>query len=263
MMANEQTIIDILSLFRGVGLSKVPDNDDAHQWVRVLSDVPEALLHMAAEHYLRTPVESKGRMQGVSFCPTAPVLRSIAFALESTHRHEIRKTRRGCARCGELLDDQQTIVEHGRGYRTIVQHCHPTDAEGMVQWDEPPYRIGTRQVLCDCEKGKWIAHQHSTMDASTLPKHIAADWKPTLTIEQALKHFQRRDARLFITGSEYRLHAHDRRAGSPWFTRPSPEEEWGDNDRAADTRATAYAVIRGEIDPRQVISERLAQMGRR
>ena len=64
MMANEQTIIDILSLFRGVGLSKVPDNDDAHQWVRVLSDVPEALLHMAAEHYLRTPVESKGQYAG-------------------------------------------------------------------------------------------------------------------------------------------------------------------------------------------------------
>ena len=262
MMANEQTIIDILSLFRGVGLSKVPDNEDAHQWVRVVSDVPEALLHMAAEHYLRTPVESKGRMKGVSFCPTAPELRSIAFALESTHRHEIKQTRRGCARCGEMLTEAQEITEHGTGHRTLVKHVYPTDADGFTLWDSDPITIDQFQVLCDCEKGRWTEHQQTTMDRSTLPKHIQGTWQPTLTIEKALKLLVRSNTRIFITGTDdYRLHAHDRRAGSPWFTRPSPEEEWGDNERAADTRATAYAVIRGEIDPRQVISERLAQMG--
>jgi len=262
MMCTQDTVLDVLGLFRGVGLSKVPDNEDAHQWLRVLNDVPAVLFEMAAEHYLKTPIEVKGHLRGVRYCPTAAELRSIAFALESTQRHEVKKSRRGCARCGELIGDDGAITHHGNGYRTITQHCHPVDDDGLVQWHEPPYRIASRQVLCNCELGRYIAHQHATLDTSTLPKHIAGQWRPTLTVEQAFEVFQRDDAKLYATGTKHRAHDHDTRPGSPWFAKPSPEEEWGKGEKASNARAVAYQVIRGEIDPRQVIKQKLAKMGR-
>jgi hypothetical protein len=70
MMCTQDTVLDVLGLFRGVGLSKVPDNEDAHQWLRVLNDVPAVLFEMAAEHYLKTPIEVKGHLRGVRYCPT-------------------------------------------------------------------------------------------------------------------------------------------------------------------------------------------------
>jgi hypothetical protein len=249
MMVNEDTIIEVLQLFRGVGLKGTPPEEDARHWVRVLADVPAVLLHMAAEHYLRTPEDDKGKLKGRRFCPSAAELRNIAFNLESTHRAEVKQTRRGCLRCGELVDKDGSITEHGTGFRTLVQHCHP-EVNGAVDWNAAPYRIGQRRVLCDCEKGQWIAHQHQTMDRATLPHHIAKEWQPTLTVDQAWDAFQRHDARVYVTGSDHRLHHHDRRPGSPWFTRPSPEETDGDNQRAADVRALCYRVIKGEVDPR-------------
>jgi hypothetical protein len=223
--------------------------------------VPAVLFEMAAEHYLKTPIEVKGHLRGVRYCPTAAELRSIAFALESTQRHEVKKSRRGCARCGELIGDDGAITHHGNGYRTITQHCFDV-VDGILQTDKPPYRIASRQVLCNCDLGRYIEHQHATIDTSTLPKHIAGQWKPTLTIEQAFEVFQRDDAKLYATGTRHRAHDHDTRPGSPWFAKPSPEEEWGNGEKASDARATAYAVIRGEIDPRQVIKQKLAKMGR-
>lgn len=250
MMVTEDTICDVLGFFRGCGLKSTPSDDDARHWVRVLSDVPAVLLHMAAEHYVRTPAADKdNRLRGVRFCPSAAELRSIAFGLESTQRQQVTETRRGCFRCGELVAEDGSITEHGSGYRTLIQHCHPS-AGGVVDWNGHPYRIGMRRCLCDCEKGKWIAHQHSLVDKDTLPPHVQKTWAPTLTCDQAFDAFSRADARVYITGSDLRLHRHDVRPGSPWFTRPSPEETDGDTERAGDVRRLCYQVIKGEIDPR-------------
>jgi len=246
MMTTLDDIEMVLRFFKGAGLKSVPPEDEAHHWLRVLSDVPGELLQMAADWYVRTPTPDKdNRLRGQRFAPSASELRVIAFDLEAEQRHQVAVSRRGCARCGEVLDEEGKIADHGTGYRTLIQHCYPR-VEGMVRYDLPPYRIGSRKVLCDCSKGDWIARQQGTVDRTKMP-HVE-DWQPTLTIKQALQRFERRDGVLYITGSTQRAHDHDVRSGSPFFSRPSPEELLGFTEQAAGQRANCYKVIRGQLD---------------
>lgn len=257
-MVTEDDVIDAFYFMRGANLKGVPTEEEAVYWVRVLRDVDSELFQAAVDHYLRTPRQDKsGNMQGAYWCPSSCELRRIAFELEGNTRHKIRETKRGCARCGELLNEEGAIVEHGSGYRIVIQHCHPVDEDGIVRWELPPRRVGQRRVLCDCNKGRLISIQQRSVEKA--PQH-ASGWSPTLTLEEAEQRFQRADARLYITGSDSRKHHHDLRSVSPFYTRPSPEELCMENP--AKVRSIAYGVVRGEINPSQHIKRRLIQMAR-
>ena len=244
---DDSDIIEVFNFWRSIGLKSVPANVDAPGWVRVLSELGEGLLSYAADEMVRQSVKDRdGNWRGRRFAPTAPELRTFALDLEGSSRNtEVRQTKRGCMRCGELLDEEGGILEHGSGFRILIQHCHPTMG-GLVLWDEKPYRIsGPRIILCDCNKGRLIAAQQSSASVDT-NDHV---WTPTPTMEQALKAFGRPDARLFITGSDPRLVTDDRRKGSPFSCRPRPEEELGKTAQAQQDRQLAYDVIRGKGDP--------------
>ena len=143
-------VLRCFDFFRSCGLKSVPEDADAAQWHRVLSDVSDELLVIAAEHWVRTPIESKsGKLTGRKWAPAAGELRALCFELETEARKEVTRTRRGCAACGERLADDGSVFTHGTGFRTITQHCHPVDDEGIVLWSEAPYRIASRSVLCD------------------------------------------------------------------------------------------------------------------
>ena len=159
-------ILDCFRYFSGVGLKSIPHSEDADTWLRVLSDVPAVLLHLAADEWIRRPVKDKGGvLRGQRWSPTAGELRSVAFGLEATQRVETTQRKRGCASCGEVIDENGGIVETGTGHRTISQHCYPAaPTGGGTDWSATPYRIASRQVLCDCELGKWINHVHTTAD---------------------------------------------------------------------------------------------------
>jgi len=137
-------ILDCFRYFAGVGLKSVPHTEDADVWLRVLSDVPASLLHLAADEWIRTPVKDKGgTLRGQKWAPTAGELRNLAFALEADHRVQVTNKKRGCASCGEVLDEHGAIAEHGSGYRTISQHCYPA-VDGAVDWQAEPYRVASR-----------------------------------------------------------------------------------------------------------------------
>lgn len=241
-------VLRCFDFWRSCGLKSIPDDVDAAQWHRVLSDVSDELMVIAAEHWVRTPIEGKGgKLIGRKWAPAAGELRALCFELETEARSEVTRTRRGCAACGERLNDDGSIANHGTGFRTITQHCHPVDDEGIVLWSAAPYRIASRSVLCDCDAGAWIAHKQATADAGTVAPHLGGTWRPILTWQQALERFQRADARLYITGSDYRLNTDDRRQGSPWYAKPSPEEQEGCTEQAAADRRLAYGVIRGTV----------------
>lgn len=236
-------VLETFRFFKGAGLKSVPHDEDAGAWLRVLADVPAALLHLAAEYYLRTPVEQNGVLKGRKWCPSSAELRQIAFSLEADNRVAITQTQRGCASCGEVLSEEGSILEAGTGHRTIAQHCYPTE-QGAVQWQAEPYRVAHRLVLCDCQLGKWIAHQHATADKEKMPGH----WAPTLTLEQALQVFVREDAALYVSGSTdpaLRYRAEDARLRSPFFCRAAPEELHGPTEYARALRAAAYDYLRG------------------
>ena len=236
-------ILDTFRFFRGAGLKSVPLEEDVGSWLRVLSDVPAALLHLAADYYLRTPTEQNGVLKGRKWCPSSAELRQIAFSLEADNRVAITQAQRGCASCGEVLSDEGSILEPGTGHRTISQHCYPTE-QGAVQWQAEPYRIAHRMVLCDCQLGKWIAHQHATADRDKMPAH----WAPTVTLEQALQVFKREDAVLYVSGStdpSQRYRAEDSRLRSPFFCRAAPEELHGETLYARALRSAAYDFLRG------------------
>ena len=241
-------VLRCFDMMRSCGLKSVPEDADAAQWHRVLSDVSDDLMMIATEHYIRTPVEGKGgALRGQRWCPTAGELRAVCFELETQARSEVTRTRRGCSACGERLGDDGSIANHGTGFRTITQHCHPVDDEGMVLWSSAPYRIASRSVLCDCDAGAWVAHKQAAADAGTVAPHLGGTWQPILTWQQALERYQRADARLYITGTEHRLVCDDRRPGSPWHSKPSPEEEEGNTEQASSDRQLAYSVIRGTV----------------
>ena len=243
-MSGMSDILDCFRYFAGVGLKSVPHSEDADVWLRVLSDVPANLLHLAADEWIRTPVKDKsGTLRGQKWAPTAGELRNLAFALEADHRVQTTAKKRGCASCGEVMDENSSIVEHGTGYRTVSQHCFPA-VDGSVNWHAEPYRIASRLVLCDCELGRWIAHGHQTVDRDRMPK----DWSPTITCEQALQVFQRHDARLYLSGStqpHHRFRPEDARTSSPFFCRAAPEELHGDNEHGRALRRAAYDYLRG------------------
>lgn len=245
-MTTTTDIIDCFGYFSGVGLKSVPHAEDADHWLRVLSDVPAGLLHLAADHWIRTPVEDKGgNLRGQKWAPSAGELRSIAFSLEADHRIQTTIKQRGCASCGEVINDQGGIDAPGTGFRTVSQHCYPADDEGSIDWGAEPYRVGSRKVLCDCHLGRWIAHQQSTVEGT--PSHLK-DWKPTLTAERALAVFRRHDARIYLSGStdpHLRYRPEDARTGSPFFSRSSPEELHGDTEYARALRHAAYEFLRG------------------
>ena len=239
----EADVVDVFVFFKGAGLKSVPHVEEAHHWVRVLADVPAALLHMASEWYLKVPQEHNGVMKGNKWCPSAAEIRTIAFNLEGDARVSITKTQRGCASCGEVIDEEGAIIEHGTGHRTISQHCYPKE-DGLIQWQAAPYRVAHRLVLCDCSLGRWIAHQHQTADKDRLPK----SWQPTLTLKQALQKFVRDDALLFVSGSAdaaQRYRAEDARPQSPFFNCAAPEELHGPTEYAMALRSAAYDFIRG------------------
>ena len=243
-MTSLSDVLDCFSYFSGVGLKSVPHSEDADVWLRVLSDVPASLLHLAADEWIRTPVKDKGgTLRGQRWSPTAGELRNLAFSLEADHRVQATSKKRGCASCGEVIDEHGAIVEHGTGYRTVSQHCFPS-VDGSVDWYAEPYRIASRLVLCDCELGRWIAHGHETCDRDRMPK----DWAPTVTCEQALQIFQRHDARLYLSGStqpRHRFRPEDARTSSPFFCRAAPEELHGDTEYGRALRKAAYDYLRG------------------
>jgi hypothetical protein len=177
----------------------------------------------------------------------------------------VQDVQRGCARCGETLREDGSVDSHGTGFRTIIQHSHPTDGDGAVRWDLPPYRIASRSVLCDCTKGRLIKAKQSGSDSGT-----------TLTVEDAQRIFQRADSRLYITGTDWRYHPHDRKPGGPFYSRPSPEEQphylpsaqphgdpVPDIAGAAEVRASVYRILRGEVDPAQHVRRIVGQIGAR
>lgn len=265
-MVTEDDILDAFEYLRSVGLKKVPPYTDAPGWLRVLRDVEADDFKAAVDYYLRTPQEdSKGRMRGATWCPTAPELRRIAFDQQETKRHIVQDVQRGCARCGETLREDGTVDSHGTGFRTITQHSHPVEDDGTVRWDWPPYRIASRSVLCDCTKGRLIKAKQSGGDSGS-----------TLTVDEALQRFQRADSRLYVTGTDYRYHRHDRHPRSPFYSRPSPEEQplytpastphgapVPDIAGAAEIRASVYRVARGEVDPAQHVRQIVGQIGAR
>ena len=239
-------ILDCFRYFSGVGLKSIPHAEDADTWLRVLSDVPAVLLHLAADEWIRRPVKDKGGvLRGQRWSPTAGELRSVAFGLEATQRVETTQRKRGCASCGEVIDEHGGIAEPGTGHRTISQHCYPAAATGGgTDWSATPYRIASRQVLCDCELGKWMTHVHTTADRDKLPK----GWQPTITAERALHLFRRDDAALYLSGTDnpsYRLRPEDARPSSPFYCRASPEELHGNAEHGQALRRAAYDFLRG------------------
>ena len=247
-------ILDCFRYFAGVGLKSVPSGEDADVWLRVLSDVPASLLHLAADEWIRTPVTDKGgTLRGQRWSPTAGELRSLAFSLEADHRVQVTKRKRGCASCGEIVGENMEIVEHGTGYRTISQHCYPKGNAELVDWHAEPYRVASRLVLCDCDLGSWIEHNHQTADRDRLPK----SWTPTITCREAVGVFARHDARLYLSGSmnpRQRFRPEDARTSSPFFCRASPEELHGDNEYSRALRKAAYDYLRGTA-PAPVIAD--------
>ena len=96
-MTSLSDVLDCFSYFSGVGLKSVPHSEDADVWLRVLSDVPASLLHLAADEWIRTPVKDKGgTLRGQRWSPTAgePGAQPCLFARSRSPRSgDIEETR--------------------------------------------------------------------------------------------------------------------------------------------------------------------------
>lgn len=246
-MASEDDIRDVFLYLRSARVHKAPhpgDIDVVRAYADALRNVRSDVVLQAGRSWVQDP--DSGR-----YWPTAADLLHLAMAIEAQERHEVRDIVRGCACCGEIINEEGRVIEHGSGFRHFIQHCHPLNDEGDVDFDAEPYRIGSRLVLCDCTKGKQIAAAHELEMNREMPKgqisSRPANWRPTLTLEKAWKVFHRADARIYVTGSHARLIAEDRRPESPFFTRPSPEETMKDWTEARRQRMSMYEAMRGNV----------------
>jgi hypothetical protein len=246
-MASEDDIKEVIEYLRAARVHKCPHPDDRGvqmAYADCLRAMRSDVVLQAARAWIADP--ESGR-----FFPTAADLLSLCMTIEADERHTVRHITRGCAGCGELLAADGSVSEHGTGFRHFVQHCHPMGDDGRVDWHAVPYRIGHRLVICDCEKGRQIAAQQQIELQREIPKGQVpsrpANWRPTLTLSEAWKAFNRHDARNYVSGSSARLVSEDSRPGSPWYTRPSPEEEHGPTPEQTRIRRAVYQAMRGNV----------------
>lgn len=237
-MASIDDFLDLFDWLSAAGVKKVPRPADRQGAARVYSQIlqatPSEVLVMAATKWCQDP--DNGR-----WMPPAADLGALCALIEAEHYGKQAQKRRGCARCGELLErdgDTVSITQHGTGYRTLIQKCYQV-IHGDPDWDGEPYRVARRSVLCDCAMGAHIMHRQHSAEA---PPHHPT-WQATLTWREAHERFQRHDARLFITGTDWRENALDRNPRSPFYSRPSPEEDNTDPAQAlAERRAVRRAM---------------------
>jgi len=246
-MASEQDIQEVIQYLRAARVHKCPHPDDQGvlmAYTDCLRNVRSDVVLEAARAWISDP-------DGGRFFPTAADLLSLSMTIEAQERHTVKEVTRGCAACGELLWPDGSVKEHGNGFRHFIQHCHPLNDEGDVDWDAIPYRIGHRLVLCDCTKGRQIAASHEIEMQREIPKGQSSgrpsNWRPTLTLAKAWEVFSRSDARVYVTGSHARRMPEDRRPESPWYTRPSPEEEMGWHTESVRIRRAVYDAMKGQI----------------
>lgn len=246
-MATEHDIAKLFKYLRAARVHKPPHIDDGDirdVYLDALRNIRSDVVAEVGRAWIQDP-------DGGKFWPTAADLLNLALAIESQERSQVREVSRGCQGCGEVLNEDGTIHEHGSGFRSFIQHCHPLNADGDVDFDAAPYRIGHRLVLCDCTKGRQIAAAQELEMHREIPKgQISgrpANWRPTLTLAKAWRVFHRVDARIYVTGSHARLIPEDRRHASPFFSRPSPEELIADWDEASRQRQAAYDYLRGNV----------------
>lgn len=241
--------LDMLMLGR---LRKGPASVDAvlRVYWAVLQNQHPALIESAAIAWMQDA--DQGR-----WFPSAPDLLSLCLQIEAQERLAQKgdtERHRGCAHCG-LRDhpDGPAFSQSGSGWRYVIQHCYPCTVHGAagclscaetgeIAWDAEPYRVASRKILCDCVLGARRQMAHSLVEGGQAPVSVSDAWQ----------RFGRLDCRLYITGSEYRMVEADTRPGSPFYDRPSPEEESQTAEallHAAQQRALVYAAIRGNIPP--------------
>lgn len=250
-MASVDDIREVFAYLRRARVHKCPhpgDLDIAQTYADALRNMRSDVVLEAGRSWITDP--DRG-----SFFPTASDLLSLCIGIEAQDRTKVVKTVRGCAACGEIIREDGSIQEHGSGFRHFMQHCFPTDKNGDVDWEAAPYRVGHRLVLCDCVKGRQIAAGQQLEAQREIPKGQAsgrpANWAPTMTLAQAWEAFGgegpnvRTDCEIYVSGSHARKVPEDRRMASPWYARPSPEEEMIDQVEARRIRLAVYDSMRG------------------
>ena len=261
-MASHDDIIEVFDYFRDAGIKKAPRADDVGKQIAyqdALENVSTEILWLAVKQWCRDAD------QGL-WMPAAPQLLGLALDIEAHVRTEHRDTARGCVSCGEVLAEDGTVSTHGTGFRTLIQRRFPT-VDGEVDWHADPIRVGEVAVLCTCDKGRRIAAQHQ-LAMQVKPEKgkrssRPADWKPTMTAEEAWHKFTRpHDVRCYLTGSKARANSRDADPRSPFHSRPSPEERLIDGAQAARERWVAEEVSAGRIDPARHVSKLMSRMGR-
>lgn len=239
--------LDMLVMGR---LRKGPSSVDAvlRVYWAVLQNQSPALLESAAIAWMQDA--DQGR-----WFPSAPDLLSLCLQIEAQERQAQKNDTEGhsgCACCGyREHPDGPAFSQRGSGWRYVVQHCYPCTvhgnagctacaATGEIDWSAEPYRVASRKVLCDCELGERRRMAHAVNPDSQAPVSVSEVWD----------RFGRPDCRLYVTGTEYRMVADDARPGSPFYDRPSPEEEAETVEQlqhARQQRALVYGAIRGHI----------------
>jgi hypothetical protein len=257
-MASVDDIIDLFDYCRSAGLKKVPRPGDVaaeRAYSDVLQNIATEVLEAATRSWMSDP--DKG-----AWFPAAPELLGLCLTVEAQLRSERREQSRGCHHCGEVLEDDGTVREHGTGFRTLIQHRFPT-VDGRVLFDAAPIKIGSVRVLCDCDKGRKI-HAQQKLYAQEQPEKgqktsRPAGWRPTLDLRGAWEHYGRpADVRVFLTGTRARWNERDADPRSPFFSRPSPEELEGPTPSAHNARRIVDGVLSGTIDPADHVRRRLA-----
>lgn len=258
-MASPDDIVDLFDYCRSAGLKKVPRPGDVaaeRAYSDVLQNIATEVLEAATRSWMSDP--DRG-----AWFPAAPELLGLCLTVEAQLRSEVREQSRGCQHCGEVLEDDGTVREHGTGFRTLIQHRHPS-ADGTVDWGALPIRIGSVRVLCDCEKGRKI-HAQQKLYAQTQPEKgqktsRPAGWRPTLDLRSAWEQYGKPwDVKVYLTGTRARWNVRDADPRSPFFSRPSPEELEGPTLTACEARRVVDGVLSGEINPAAHVRKRMSQ----
>ena len=252
MSATQEDVQHVLDMLVMARLRKAPASVDAvlRVYWSVLQNQAPQLLESAAIRWMQDV--DQGR-----WFPSAPDLLDMCLRVEAEARNSQKSETEGhagCAACGlREHPDGPAFSQRGTGWRHVIQRCYPCTIHGAagcvscaeageIAWDAEPYRVASRKVLCDCEKGARARMAHSLVEGGT----------PPVSVEEVWQRFGRPDCRLYVTGSGYRMIIDDTRPGSPFYDRPSPEEEAAtaaDMIHAGQQRQLAYGAIRGHIPP--------------
>ena len=114
-MASEDDIRDVFLYLRSARVHKAPhpgDIDVVRAYADALRNVRSDVVLQAGRSWVQDP--DSGR-----YWPTAADLLHLAMAIEAQERHEVRDIVRGCACCGEIINSEGRVIEHGNGFQTL------------------------------------------------------------------------------------------------------------------------------------------------